>query len=91
VALRFVTAASGEVSTAPSYEGDTTLLTSIWRTLRADDLVAQVHYGVPETARGATAAHGAKTCASAWRPWQACPAVRRATEFARAFPCHTAR
>lgn len=52
VALRFVTAASGEVSTAPSYEGDTTLLTSIWRTLRADDLVAQVHYGVPETARG---------------------------------------
>lgn len=52
VALRFVTAVDGAVSTAPSYAGDTTLLTSIWRTLRADQLVAQVHYGVPETARG---------------------------------------
>ena len=52
VALRFVTAVDGRVSTAPSYAGETTLLSSIWSTLRADQLVAQVHYGVPQMAQG---------------------------------------
>lgn len=51
VALRFV-AANGLLSTAPSYAGDTTLLTSIWRTLCADQLVAQLHYGSPQQAQG---------------------------------------
>ena len=51
VALRFV-GADQQVSVAPSYAGDTSLLTSIWRTLRADGLVAQVHYGAMEWPQG---------------------------------------
>lgn len=51
VALRFVTS-DGQPSTAPSYAGDTALLTSIWRTLCADGLVAQLHYGPPQKALG---------------------------------------
>jgi len=52
VALRFVVGATAQPSTAPSYAGDDSLLGSIWRTLRADQLVAQVHYGLPQTAHG---------------------------------------
>ena len=52
VAMRFVAGPDAAFSTAPSYVGDESLLGSIWRTLRADQLVAQVHYGVPEPARG---------------------------------------
>jgi 1-acyl-sn-glycerol-3-phosphate acyltransferase len=51
VALRFV-AADGSTSTAPSYVGDTALLTSIWRTLCADQLVARLHYGPPQKSQG---------------------------------------
>ena len=52
VALRFVGGAQGTPTTAPAYVGDDSLLGSIWRTLRADQLVAQVHFGSPETAQG---------------------------------------
>ena len=52
VGLRFIDGATGQISHAPSYEGDETLLGSIWRTLCADDLVAVVHYGQPQTAEG---------------------------------------
>lgn len=51
VGLRFVDA-QGAPSFAPSYIGDETLLGSIWRTLCADGLVAQVHFGAPEGAQG---------------------------------------
>lgn len=52
VGLRFVDQASGQVSHAPSYTGDETLLGSIWRTVCAPPLVAVVHYGQPERAQG---------------------------------------
>lgn len=52
VALRFLAGPQRHVSTAPSYVGDDTLMVSIWRTLRADQLVAQVHFGAPEMAQG---------------------------------------
>ena len=52
VGLRFVDQASGQVSHAPSYVGDETLLGSIWRTVCADPIVAVVHYGQPERAEG---------------------------------------
>lgn len=51
VGLRFVDA-QGATSFASSYIGDETLLGSIWRTLCADALVAQVHFGAPERAQG---------------------------------------
>src|SRR2546427_12100948 len=34
VGLRFIDGATGQISHAPSYEGDETLLGSIWRTLK---------------------------------------------------------
>jgi len=52
VGLRFVDRASGQVSHAPSYIGDETLLGSIWRTLVAPPIIAVIHYGAPETAEG---------------------------------------
>ena len=52
VGLRFADKASGEISYAPSYIGDETLLGSIWRTLCAPAIVAVVHYGEPERAEG---------------------------------------
>ena len=52
VGLRFVDGKTGQISHAPSYEGDETLVGSIWRTLCADELVAAVHYGAPQTAAG---------------------------------------
>ena len=52
VGLRFVDQAIGQVSHAPSYVGDETLLGSIWRTVCADPIVAVVHYGQPERAEG---------------------------------------
>lgn len=52
VGLRFVDQASGQLSHAPSYTGDETLLSSIWRTVCAPPLVAVVHYGAPELAQG---------------------------------------
>ncbi|MDQ3059500.1 MAG: 1-acyl-sn-glycerol-3-phosphate acyltransferase [Pseudomonadota bacterium] len=52
VGLRFVDQASGTPSHAPSYIGDETLIGSIWRTVCAPPVVAVVHYGQPELARG---------------------------------------
>lgn len=37
---------------APLYINDDTLVQSIWRTVRAADLCAVVHWGTPDTARG---------------------------------------
>lgn len=52
VGLSFVDGVSGERSDAPLFIGDTTLLASIWRTLRAPSLQAVVHFGEPQTAEG---------------------------------------
>lgn len=52
VGLRFIDPASGADSQAPIYVGNTTLLTSVWRTLCAQSLVARVTFGTPETAAG---------------------------------------
>jgi 1-acyl-sn-glycerol-3-phosphate acyltransferase len=45
--LRFVHASTGKASTAPLYIGDDSLLTSMWRTLCADDLQVHVRWGAP--------------------------------------------
>ena len=52
VGLRFVEAATGAISYAPSYVGDETLLGSVWRTLSAPALLAVVHFGAPQAADG---------------------------------------
>lgn len=50
--LRFIDPATGLDSAAPIYAGDTTLWTSVWRTLSAPALIARVEYGAPQTAAG---------------------------------------
>lgn len=52
VGLSFVDAARGERHDAPLFIGETTLLQSVWSTLRATDVTAQVRYGTPEHAAG---------------------------------------
>lgn len=52
VALDFVDGASGQRSDAPLFIGDTTLLQSIWSTLRAVGLQAVVHFGAAQAADG---------------------------------------
>lgn len=52
VALRFVDGPSGQRSDAPVFVGDTTLIASIWRTLRARELQAVVVYGEPQNHHG---------------------------------------
>lgn len=52
VALRFSDKASGQLSLAPCYIGDDSLLVSIWRTLKADPLCAELTFGNPQLARG---------------------------------------
>ncbi|MDP2408059.1 MAG: lysophospholipid acyltransferase family protein [Hydrogenophaga sp.] len=52
VALAFVDAASGQRSDAPLFIGDTTLLASLWSTLRASGLQAVVYYGEPQFCQG---------------------------------------
>jgi len=52
VGLRFVDAATSEVSFAPSYVGDETLMGSIWRTLSAPPLKAVVVFGNLQAAEG---------------------------------------
>ncbi|KQP43981.1 1-acyl-sn-glycerol-3-phosphate acyltransferase [Pseudorhodoferax sp. Leaf274] len=47
LALRFADS-DGATSFAPSFVGDETLVGSVWRTLAADGLVAQVRYGAPQ-------------------------------------------
>ena len=52
LALRFVDVHTGAMHFAPSFVGDETLLGSLWRTLGASSLGAEVHFGVPEWAAG---------------------------------------
>jgi len=48
VALQYLDGVSGASSDAPLFVGDTTLLESVWRTLRADGMQACVHFGDPQ-------------------------------------------
>lgn len=50
--LRYADARSGQPSLAPSYAGETTLLQSVWRTLMADALQAQLDYGESVASHG---------------------------------------
>ena len=50
--LGFFDKATGAMSRAPSYVGDESLMGSIWRTVTAPPLVAQLHYGAPQAAEG---------------------------------------
>ena len=52
LALRFVDVHTGALHFAPSFGGDETLLGSLWRTLGADTLGAEVRFGTPERAEG---------------------------------------
>jgi 1-acyl-sn-glycerol-3-phosphate acyltransferase len=52
VALRFTERDSGQRSDAPTYIGDTTLLASIWRTVKAGNVCAELRYGPPQRAGG---------------------------------------
>ena len=52
MALRFVDRRTGLVSQAPRFVGNDTLLASMWRTLTARELLAEVTVGAPELARG---------------------------------------
>lgn len=48
VGLGFVDGHTGQRSDAPLFVGDTTMLQSIWSTLRATRVQAVLHFGVPE-------------------------------------------
>ena len=52
VALRFVARDTGQLTDAPTYIGDTTLLASMWRTVKAGDVRAELRYGPPQRAGG---------------------------------------
>ncbi len=52
VALQFMVERSGQISQGPSFEGDETLLGSLWRTLKTPNIVAVVAYGDPQHATG---------------------------------------
>lgn len=52
VALRYVEVATGANSRAMSYVGDETLVGSLWRTLCASGVRADVVFGAPQTADG---------------------------------------
>ena len=52
MAMKFIDRPSGQVSLAPCYIGDDTLLSSVWRTLTSDGIEAVVHFGPPQTAQG---------------------------------------
>ncbi|RYX94332.1 MAG: 1-acyl-sn-glycerol-3-phosphate acyltransferase [Comamonadaceae bacterium] len=52
VALQFVDAATGELSFAPRYVDDDTLMQSLWNTLTAPPLRALVTYGAPQLSGG---------------------------------------
>jgi 1-acyl-sn-glycerol-3-phosphate acyltransferase len=54
ISLKFVDAASGEISRAPSYIDDETLLGSVWRTLTAPPLKAVVVFGDVRHPQGET-------------------------------------
>ena len=52
IALQFLDAQTQQVSLAPCYHHDDTLLSSLWRTLCAPPLLAQVRYGESQHAQG---------------------------------------
>ncbi len=52
VALKFIDAATGQTSFAPSYVDDETLVGSIWRTLQARQLKTVVRFGEPQPPEG---------------------------------------
>jgi 1-acyl-sn-glycerol-3-phosphate acyltransferase len=52
LALHFCDRVTGKYSLAPCYIGDDTLVASIWRTLCAGNLQAQVRFGAPQTDDG---------------------------------------
>jgi 1-acyl-sn-glycerol-3-phosphate acyltransferase len=52
MSLKFIDAQTGELSFAPCYIGDDTLIGSIWRTLTAPPIQAVVHFGEPQQAQG---------------------------------------
>ncbi len=52
LALSFVEGPSGQISLAPAYVGNDTLLGSIWRTLRCRDLRVRVRLGMPQRSAG---------------------------------------
>ncbi len=52
LALRFVDGSTGHISLAPRFVDDDTLLSSVLKTLGAQDLCAQVQVGPPESAGG---------------------------------------
>ncbi len=54
IALQFLEAQSDVKSFAPCYHADDTLLGSLWRTLCAPPLLAQVRYGATQYAEGKT-------------------------------------
>lgn len=52
VALQFIDAHTHQRSLAPCYRDDDTLISSLWRTLCAPPLLAQVRYGDKQQAEG---------------------------------------
>lgn len=50
--LCFYDKQTGRMSSAPSYVGDESLIGSMWRTVTAPPLVAQLNYGEPQTHAG---------------------------------------
>jgi 1-acyl-sn-glycerol-3-phosphate acyltransferase len=52
MSLKFIDAQTGELSLAPCYIGDDTLIGSMWRTLKARRIEAVVHFGEPQAANG---------------------------------------
>jgi 1-acyl-sn-glycerol-3-phosphate acyltransferase len=52
MAMKFIDRQSGQISLAPCYIGDDTLLGSVWRTLNSEGIEAVVHFGEPQTAQG---------------------------------------
>lgn len=50
--MQFIDAQTHEMSLAPCYRNDDTLLSSLWRTLCAPPLLAQVRYGEKQQAQG---------------------------------------
>jgi 1-acyl-sn-glycerol-3-phosphate acyltransferase len=52
IALQFIDAHTHDISLAPCYRDDDTLVSSLWRTLCAPPLLAQVRYGDPQYAQG---------------------------------------
>ncbi len=52
MSLQFVDALTGELTLAPCYIGDDTLLASVWRTLTAPRIEAVVHFGPLQHADG---------------------------------------